>query len=324
VTMRAAAGTVLRLAFSGLLLALVLARTDLDAAALRIASADVRLLAAAFAATAAQILALAWRWSAAMAGIGAPLGFRCALAVTLGSLFVGQVLPTSIGSDAWRVWRVRLLGHPVSAGVHGVLVDRAAALGGLVLVVGATMPALFLRVADPGWQTALAAGLAAALASLALAVSADRLARAWPSRPWLEAAGRFARTLRRLALQPRRALPLVAVSALAHLGAGATAWLIAQALTLPASLADCIVLMPPVMLLAALPVSLAGWGVREGAMVALFAAAGLPADGALPLSLLFGLLLLAASLPGAAVILLRADLPRAPDRAGRGGTRQRT
>lgn len=312
-TRRAGAGFALRLGFSGLLLALVLARTDLGAAALRIASADPVLLAAAFAATALQILAISWRWSAVMDGIGAPLGLGRALAVNLGSLFVGQALPTSVGSDAWRVWRVRLLGHPVSAGVHGVLVDRAAALGGLVVVVGATLPALYPRVADPNWRTALTAGLAVAAALLVLAISADRIVRVLPPWRWLEAAGRFTEALRGLARRPRHAVALVAVSVLVHLGAGATAWLIARSLDLPASLADCVVLMPPVLLLAGLPISLAGWGVREGAMVALFGAAGLPADGVLPLSLIFGLLLLAASLPGAAVVLLGTDLRRDPE-----------
>ncbi len=49
-----------------------------------------------------------------------------------------------------------------------------------------------------------------------------------------------------------------------------------------------------------IPISFAGWGIREGAMVTLFAFAGVNADTALALSLAFGVALLAVSLPGCA------------------------
>ena len=46
--------------------------------------------------------------------------------------------------------------------------------------------------------------------------------------------------------------------------------------------------MPPVLLIAMMPISIAGWGVRESSMIAAFAYAGLaPSDG-LTLSILFG------------------------------------
>ncbi|PNQ96029.1 hypothetical protein C1S70_25715 [Azospirillum argentinense] len=49
---------------------------------------------------------------------------------------------------------------------------------------------------------------------------------------------------------------------------------------------------------AALPISLNGWGVREGAFVAGFALYGLGATDALALSLMIGLSVTLSSLPG--------------------------
>ena len=46
------------------------------------------------------------------------------------------------------------------------------------------------------------------------------------------------------------------------------------------------------------PVSIAGWGVREGAMVVAFGFINVPAGAAFAVSVLFGLTLAAASLPG--------------------------
>ncbi|HSK38807.1 MAG TPA: lysylphosphatidylglycerol synthase transmembrane domain-containing protein [Arenibaculum sp.] len=310
---RTIAATALRFGLSAALLMLVMAQTDLESALLRLASADAGWLAAAFLALALQIVAISWRWGAIMASLHAPLGLPRALSVTLAGLFIGQALPTSVGSDAWRIWRVHRLGHAVGTAVHGVLIDRAAALAGLVVVVGATLPALLDRLPDAAWRGGVFAGMAATVLLLGSALTLDRIAARLPDWTWLRAAGRFAAALRRLLVHPRRALPLVGVSIAVHVGAGATVWLIARSLGVGASLVDCLVLMPPILLIAGLPMSVAGWGMREGAMVALFGAAGIPADGALPISILFGLLLLAVSLPGGALLLVRPDLRRRPD-----------
>ena len=46
--------------------------------------------------------------------------------------------------------------------------------------------------------------------------------------------------------------------------------------------------MLPVVLVTVVPISIAGWGVREGAMIAAFGYAGLPTSDGLIVSLLFG------------------------------------
>jgi hypothetical protein len=58
------------------------------------------------------------------------------------------------------------------------------------------------------------------------------------------------------------------------------------------------VVIPPVILLTLLPVSFAGWGIREGAMIGIFTLLGAPAETILVLSVVYGLLLITASLPG--------------------------
>ena len=57
------------------------------------------------------------------------------------------------------------------------------------------------------------------------------------------------------------------------------------------------------MLAAAIPISLAGWGVREGALVFLFGLYGVPAGTAFAISILFGACLVIASAPGILVLI---------------------
>ncbi len=60
-------------------------------------------------------------------------------------------------------------------------------------------------------------------------------------------------------------------------------------------------------LISIVPISVAGWGVREGAMVAAFAYAGLPQSDGLIISLLFGALYLVFGAAGGVVWVLSSD-----------------
>ena len=64
-----------------------------------------------------------------------------------------------------------------------------------------------------------------------------------------------------------------------------------------------LVLVPLALLFSVLPLSVAGWGVREGAIVALFSAIGAAKAAALAMSLLYGVILILVSLPGLLVYL---------------------
>ena len=72
------------------------------------------------------------------------------------------------------------------------------------------------------------------------------------------------------------------------------------------SLRDCLVLVPPVILVSVLPISMAGWGVREGAMITALGFAGVGSTDALVLSIAFGLVILTLSLPGGVLWLIRS------------------
>jgi hypothetical protein len=87
----------------------------------------------------------------------------------------------------------------------------------------------------------------------------------------------------------------------------------AASLGIKVSLLDCIVLMQPVALLASLPISVGGWGVRETAVVLLFGLIGVPSSAALVLSLQLGLLALFVVLPGGILWLLLQIKDRAPN-----------
>jgi glycosyltransferase 2 family protein len=293
--------TAARFALSGALLWLLLSRTDAEALMARLAAIDPGWLTAAFALTLVQVVLISWRWAVIMAGLKASIGTGRALRINLAAFFLGQALPTSIAGDAWRVWKIRSLGFDIGTGLRGVLIDRTTAMIGLVLVVLPTAPLLLARMPDPAMRWSVAAGLAIGAVLLALALSADRLSGRWASGR-LSGVAEFGRAVRGLLSRPVTAIPIIGVSVVVHLLAGVTMWLIAGSLGLGVGLVDCLVLMPPIVLVAGMPLSIAGWGLREGAVVAVFALVGVPMEGALLMSVLLGLLLLLVSLPGGLVL----------------------
>jgi hypothetical protein len=79
---------------------------------------------------------------------------------------------------------------------------------------------------------------------------------------------------------------------------------IAHGLHIDVSLADMLVMLPPVFFLSMLPISVSGWGVREGASVVALGLAGLTASDSLAISVCFGLGLIVISLPGGLIWLI--------------------
>lgn len=268
----------------------------------RLAEASPWLLALGFAVKALTIPFAAERWRAIAALAGARFTRGVSVRLMMVSLLFGQVLPGALGGDLARGWLTWRLGHAPSAVMMALAVDRLAALAGVALLLAAGLPRL-LDAAPPavGWLLAAAAGLAAA--GLTAALHIDRLpvpgfVRRSRLSALFDAAARM-----RAAVTWRSGAAALFHSVAVHVCTVGAAYVFAQALALPISFIDCLAVTPLAIVAMALPVSLAGWGMREGAMVAGFALFGVAPEGALLVSLLIGISVLFMALPGAAVWL---------------------
>ena len=83
--------------------------------------------------------------------------------------------------------------------------------------------------------------------------------------------------------------PLVVfLSLLVHVLTAVIGWCVVQSIAAPVGFGEIFVLIPPVMLITMMPISIAGWGVREATMGLAFGFAGLAANEGVNVSLLFG------------------------------------
>ena len=256
---------------------------------------------------AGQSVLAAWRWVIVMRLFGDPLPFPTALRFFFEGLFFNQTLPSTVGGDAVRMYRAVRAGIPLGAGINGVLLDRIAGLFALLLVVAAMQPWLYRIVEDTAVRTAFAAVIALGLAGVALLIVFDRLPAGWLRWPLTRGVAALSAGLRRLFGASSLSAGVLALSLAGHVMMVVSVYLIARELGLGVAFLDCLALVPGVMLVAAVPISIAGWGVREAVMVTAMALIGVQEAGAAGLSILFGLVMLVIGLAGGVLWLTNPD-----------------
>jgi glycosyltransferase 2 family protein len=230
------------------------------------------------------------------------IGIRCSMIRAIDLVMIGaffsQTLVSFLGGDAMRVWRMVQTDTPVGLAATSILFDRVAGFVGLLLITVLGLPWLFETVSQPamrlGLVTALLVG-AGAVSALFLTRFIPTALRRWRGIRWASELSAVAFTI--LKNQPGL-LALIALSIAIHLLTVLALYLMSVALEMEVSLASMLVLVPPVLLISMLPISVAGWGVREGAMVFALNLVGTPPYQSLALSVCFGLSVLAVSLPG--------------------------
>jgi glycosyltransferase 2 family protein len=277
------------------LIAWLATRIELEPLRDAFATLDPAWTALALAFLLAQLVLAGWRWSWIHASLGQTLRPRDALELSLVGQFFNQTLPSAIGGDAVRAMLATRRGLTAGQAASGVILDRGLAL--IVLIALMALAAPILPAREASWLAGLALATLAALgAGLFVAERVRRFLPAWRAIEWGYG---VARDLRNVIRRPRLLLASLAV----HLGVIATFWALAQALDVEASFLLCVAAVPPIVLLSTLPISLAGWGVREGASVYVFGLAGVAAADALALSVAFGLAQIVVGLPGLALWL---------------------
>jgi uncharacterized protein (TIRG00374 family) len=241
-------------------------------------------------------LIAAYKWDLVMKNMNytAPFSFF-ARTYFIGTVF-NQVLPTSVGGDAVRIAYTNKLHAGLRQAFNGVMVDRYYGTAGLVFI---NIIALFWS-----WTMfprsiflliLLIIGLVSAGLIFALIVCKMHfLKRLRITHVIYE----LSQAIIDNAYSWQRTIVLLLLAVLANFITILGIYCIALALNLPISLLSLLAVMPAITLITLLPISFAGWGIREGAMVSFLLFLGLPKTAIFSLSVLYGIMLILSSLPG--------------------------
>lgn len=248
-----------------------------------------------------------WRWRILVGQFNARLAPGLAARLFFEGQFFNQALPSTVGGDGVRMYRTYRAGLALESAVSSVILDRVIGLAALVVLVAAAQPLFYERVADPAARIAFTAIFALATAGIVALLCLGALPQRLRHLSVVRGLVSLSRASRTAFMRPRILAPVLLLSIAGHLSIVAVFFVTAKNLGLSVTFLDCLVMVPSVLLLATVPVSVAGWGVREGAMVTAFGLIGVSPGGAAAVSVIFGLALIVASLPGGVLWLLSRD-----------------
>ena len=297
--------TIIRLIAGIGLFALVLHFADPVRVLKALGKPDPTWLLAGFAASVAASITSALRWHALVAWLGLQATRRSLIFAYWRGITANTVLPGGhLGGDALRALHLQNTGHGLGSAAASVALDR---LSGLWMLAAISLGTMALALSLDMLQGALPAVSAPLIALIAL------LTPVAPLLAWQVSASasrrlpaKLAKMLNALHQRPR---PLVLYFSQMLWSAGVQFLSImafacgGHAIGLNLSWWVYFIASGPIFLLAALPVSIGGWGTREAAAVVTLGIFGAPRDLAIASAILYGLFAALQGLLGALTLL---------------------
>jgi len=283
-------GWLLRAILGSTALAFVLHFIDLREVGQRIQDANRVVLTAAFALSILQyaVFAVRWRWLALCANARLPI--RSAIIGNLELAFFTQLVPTALAGDAIRIVRAQRAGVSLSQSIASVSLDRIVGLATVVfltplLLIAAPHSALDQRLL----LVIILLPFVFAVGLFVLYFLSPVLTTFLPDKRLVRLCITISEAFRTLVGN----LPIGALAVVASIAGNVLAAAALSCVGLAIGIPINILLSLPIVCLMTLavfvPVSIGGWGVREGTALVVLSAFSISGKDAVTLSILYGL-----------------------------------
>jgi hypothetical protein len=286
----------LKLIVSLLLLWIAARMVDFDLLGGIILNSDLSYIALAILLQLASTTLAAYRWSLIMSALTFHETFGFYLTRYFKGAFFNQALPGSIGGDAVRGLELGKMGYSKKEAFSGIFIDRIVGLAGLLILN------LIANLASghllPNWLfnliNTISIGGITGFTILILLRKISWLQNYRITRIFANLSSRF----RQVYANKQAIIAQISLSVIIHFLSILALYELSLSIGMTLPLGVFLVAVPPVFLLTIIPISLAGWGVRESAMVGIFLLIGASKELILSVSILYGVMLIVASLPG--------------------------
>lgn len=298
-------GFILRVAISLSLIFLVFNFVDMDQVWTTFKRLEPEWALAAVLLMLVQLFLTAIRWRFVNRALDVPLtASKCIRLMFVGQFF-NQWLPTSIGGDGVKIGMLcKIEKLPLQTSVLSVMADRIVGLLMLSLLASLSWFLFAVLWQNPVPQETMITtllGLGVVCLIAILFVVFPKAEKIFKGRKGLGRILLAADASNKLATRFPVSFQIFGLSALAQGLITLAVYLGARALQIPLP-TEALLLIPLIMLVASLPISFAGWGVREGAMITGFAILGISTSEAVSISILYGLIQLLIGLPGSYIL----------------------
>ncbi len=241
------------------------------------------------------------RWRHALEVFEASLELGYTIRVMMLSLLFNQALPSTIGGDLIRIRYAckESIGWKVAAG--SVVIDRLAGLWAMLMFSVVALFGLWSLTKGGGvfWSAALL--VATGLGAIVLFLSAGIFPKSLRQMPLLRQWDTLCRGSWSLLHKRKALLEVTSISLFVQLGVLFSLAYVGWILNAEIGYVAIFSIYPVVLLISMVPISIGGWGLREGAMVVGLGLVGVSAEMALAVSVLFGFVMLASGLLGGGI-----------------------
>ena len=221
-------------------------------------------------------------------------------AVYYASIFFNCLPVGTLGGDVARVLLARRFAISVKQLVLSVLVDRIVMVAALVVLASLTLPAISHPFTRDAWFGCIAI-IIVGVSGFLLLEPVERIVGRWQRWSFVQLILHAAAELRYIG-RGRGILALL-YGMLSGISAALSGYCIARSLNIEIGPIAIVAVMSLMSFAVALPISAAGWGVREASLVTLLGLLGIDRSAAVLLSVEFGLLTTLLSLPGGLIWL---------------------
>lgn len=291
----------------------LLALVDLRELGRNLASAHLGLVAVALALSMSNALLASLRWWILLRERGCHIPLGRLVRIYFVSGFLSNFLPSSMATDGLRIFYARGHTRDLKLLVSSMVLDRLVGFFAMAVIALLTLAALpwagAIRVgAEMSWTMAAFSALALTAPVVAFHPAVSRAIHAllgrWHHRAVVAKLEGLYDTFLAYRRSPRALALVTGVAFLSTLRGIVLFWVVALALGADVSILYFFLLIPIMSVVESIPVSLAGLGVHEGAIVLYFSQVGVPTEVSAGIAIIVRGLSILGTLPGAVLYLL--------------------
>ena len=245
-----------------------------------------------------HVFLAAYRWKFILERMFVKVDYVDILSFQWAGYFFNQAMPSSVGGDAFRIYYLQKNdSSSLRNSAISVLLDRIVGVIGLAILVIVTAPIMFLAVSDGVVRWGMIALISIVVLSIglffALGSVAEKFLR-WKIVNFVHSISVYGR---RMFSSNKVGVELIVVSLLIHVNLIVSIIVLSYSMGLNIEVLHIFIVVPIATLLMIIPISIAGWGIREGAMVVGLGYYAVPTESALALSVVYGIVMIVVSLP---------------------------
>ncbi len=217
--------------------------------------------------------------------------------------FLNQCLPSSVGGDVYRGFMAKRQGLSTEWAINSTLIDRFYGLVGLIFAGFLALPFEIRTLMTTYLGQIILGCLFLTFFGFVILLFFHRIPLF--NHPFLQFFRTFSQRLWLTVNQRTGTWNILFFSFLTSSGLFMPLYILALDMGVSIRLSQIAVTLPFIFLISVLPISFAGWGLREGTMVVCLGLFGVDKEEAFALSVVFGFVQIVASLPGLIIWLFR-------------------